>query len=112
MVLPTVGRNTLRLPDTANLDVRLSRSFHLSEGLRLRGAVEAFNATNRLNYSGITQRAFLAGTPVSGVTPLVFQSAAAVSAEGLNVLPFGAYTAAGTSQAEERRLQLGLRLEF
>jgi len=112
VVLPTVGRNTLRLPDTANLDVRLSRSFHLSEGLRLRGAVEAFNATNRLNYSGITQRAFLAGTPVSGVTPLVFQSAAAVSAEGLNVLPFGAYTAAGTSQAEERRLQLGLRLEF
>ena len=37
VVLPTVGRNTLRLPDSANLDVRLSRSFRLSEGLRLRG---------------------------------------------------------------------------
>jgi hypothetical protein len=29
VVLPTVGRNTLRLPDSANLDMRLSRSFHL-----------------------------------------------------------------------------------
>jgi hypothetical protein len=48
----------------------------------------------------------------AGVTPLVFQDAAMVAAEGLNVLPFGAYTAAGTNQARERQVQLGLRLEF
>jgi len=119
VVLPTVGRNTLRLPDSVNLDMRLSRSFRLGEGLRLRAAMEAFNVTNRLNYSGITQRAFLVGTPVplSGttgpeVTPLVFQNAATVATEGLNVQPFGAYTAAATSQARERQLQLDLRLEF
>jgi hypothetical protein len=118
-VLPTVGRNTLRLPDSANLDMRLSRSFRMREGLHLRTSAEAFNLTNRLNYSGITQRAFLVGTPVplSGttgpeVTPLVFQDAATVATEGLNVLPFGAYTAAGTSQTRERQIQLGLRLEF
>jgi hypothetical protein len=46
------------------------------------------------------------------VTPLVFQDAAAVATEGLNVLPFGAYTAAGTNQARERQIQLGVRLEF
>ena len=119
VVLPTVGRNTLRLPDSANLDMRLSRTFRIREGLRLRAAAEAFNLTNRLNYSGITQRAFLVGTPVPlngttgpEVTPLVFQNAATVATEGLNVQPFGAYTAAGTSQARERQLQLGLRLEF
>jgi hypothetical protein len=116
-VLPTVGRNTLRLPDSANLDMRLSRIFRIREGLRLRASAEAFNVTNRRNYSGITQRAFLVGTPgtgtaPAGVTPLVFQNAAAVATEGLNVQPFGAYTAAGTSQARERQLQLGLRLEF
>jgi hypothetical protein len=86
--------------------------FQLSEGLRLRGSMEAFNLINRVNYSGVTQRAFLVGTPVAGVTPLVFQNAATVAAEGLNVLPFGAYTAAGTSQARERQVQFGLRLEF
>jgi hypothetical protein len=111
-VLPTVGRNTLRLPDRMNLDMRMSRSFRLGETLRLRGVVEAFNVTNHVNYSGVTQRAFLVGTPANGVTPLVFQDAATVAAEGLNVLPFGAYTEAGTSQARERQVQMGLRLEF
>ncbi len=42
----------------------------------------------------------------------MFQDAATVASEGLNVLPFGAYTAAGTSQARERQVQFGLRLEF
>jgi Carboxypeptidase regulatory-like domain/TonB dependent receptor len=111
-VLPTAGRNTLRLPDSMNLDLRLSRSFRLGETLRLRGAVEAFNVTNHVNYSGVTQRAFLVGIPANGATPLVFQDAAAVASEGLNVLPFGAYTAAGTNQARERQIQVGLRLEF
>ena len=88
-VLPTVGRNTLRLPDSMNLDLRLSRSFRLGETLRLRGALEAFNVTNHVNYSGVTQRAFLVGPPLplSGttgpvVTPLVFQDAATVATEG------------------------------
>ena len=122
MVLPTVGRNTLRLPEFANLDMRLSRTFRLGrmmagEGLHLRAAVEAFNLTNRLNYSGITQRAFLVNPPgtgaaPAGVTPLVFQDAATVAGDGLNVQPFAAYTAAGTNQAREREIQLGLRLEF
>ncbi len=112
VVLPTVGRNTLRLPDSMNLDMRLSRSFRLGESLRLHGAVEVFNVANRVNYSGVTQRAFLVGTAVNGVTPLVFQDAAAVATEGLNVLPFGVNTAAGTSHARERQVQMGLRLEF
>ncbi len=119
-VLPTVGRNTLRLPDSANLDVRLSRVFQLREGMGLRAAAEAFNVTNRVNYTGVMQRAFLTApvAPVNNgatgpqVTPLVFQNAANIAAEGLNVLPFGAYTAAGTSQESERKIQLGLRLEF
>ena len=117
VVLPTVGRNTLRLPDTANLDMRLSRRFRMGERVSLRGAVEAFNVTNRENLSGVTQRAFLTATPGTGtapvgVTPLVFQDAATVASEGLNVLPFGAYTAAATSQARERQVQFGVRLEF
>jgi hypothetical protein len=52
------------------------------------------------------------GGAATGVTPLVFQDAATVAAEGLNVLPFGAYTAAGTNQAREREVQLGVRVEF
>ena len=110
--LPTVGRNTLRLPDTGRLDLRLSRAVHLTERIRMRGSVEIFNLTNRVNYSAIMQRAFLPGTETNGVTPLIFQNAATVAAEGLNVQPFGTYTAASTGQSSERQVQLGVRVEF
>jgi hypothetical protein len=46
------------------------------------------------------------------VTPLIFQDAATVASEGLNTPAFGAYTSAGTSQAHQRQVQMGLRLEF
>jgi carboxypeptidase family protein len=110
--LPTVGRNTLRLPDALNLNLSVSRTLQLREKVRLKAVAEIFNVTNRVNYSAIMQRAFLTGTAVNGVTPLVFQDAATVAAEGLNVRPFGAFTEASTSQSRERQVQLGVRLEF
>jgi TonB dependent receptor len=110
--LPTVGRNILRLPDTANLDLRVSRSVHATERIHLRGQAEIFNVTNRVNYSGITQRAFLVGTEVNGVTPLIFQDAATVTTEGLNVRSFGTLTESANGNMQERQVQLGLRVEF
>jgi hypothetical protein len=110
--LPTVGRNTLRLPDSNRLDLRVTRALRLADHTRVRASIEAFNLTNHVNYSGIMQRAFLVGVETNGVTPLIFQDAATVAAEGLNVRPFGTFTAASTSQSSERQVQLGLRLEF
>ena len=110
--LPTVGRNTLRLPDAYNLDLRVSRTVRVTEGVHVRGTAEVFNLTNHVNYSGVTQRAFLVGTAVNGVTPLIFQDAATVAAEGLNTRPFGAFTGAATGSTQERQMQLGLRVQF
>jgi hypothetical protein len=116
-VLPTTGRNTLRLPDTANLDLRVTRTFRVGETLRLRASADAFNLVNRVNYSGVTQRAYLVGTSGTNdappcVTPLIFQDATTIASEGLNTLPFGTFTDAGFGTARQRRIQLGLRLEF
>jgi hypothetical protein len=110
--LPTVGRDTLRLPESTHLDLRVSRALRVTEKVKMRGIAEVFNLTNRVNYSAISQRAFLAGTAVNGVTPLVFQDAATVAAEGLNVRPFGTFTAAAVGQVQERQVQLGVRIEF
>jgi hypothetical protein len=110
--LPTVGRDTLRLPESAHLDLRVSRALRVTEKVKMRGIAEVFNLTNRVNYSTISQRAFLVGTAVNGVTPLVFQDAATVAAEGLNVRPFGTFTAAAAGQVQERQIQLGVRVEF
>jgi hypothetical protein len=74
--------------------------------------VEVFNVANHVNYSGVETRAFLVGTALNGVTPLMFQNAAAIASEGLNVQPFGTYTAASSGTAQERQIQVGLRAEF
>lgn len=79
---------------------RSARGSRDSGRVRVRGTVEAFNVANRVNYS------------VAGVTPLIFQDAATVTAEGLNTRPFGSYTAAATNVARERQVQMGLRVEF
>jgi hypothetical protein len=110
--LPTVGRNTLRLPETLHLDLRVSRGLRLTERLRLRASAEVFNLPNHVNFTSTTTRAYLPGTIIDGVTPLIFQDAATVAAEGLNQQPFGAYTAASTANSRERQIQLGLRLQF
>lgn len=110
--LPTVGRNTLRLPETVHADLRVARAFRLSERLRLRLSAEIFNLPNHVNYTSTITRAYLRGVAVNGVTPLVFQDAATVAAEGLNQQPFGTFTAASTANSRERQVQMGLRLEF
>jgi len=111
--LPTVGRNTLRLPDATNLDLRVSRTLRVAERVRVQAVAEIFNVANHVNYSGVMQRAFLVGTADSrGVIPLTFQDAATVATEGLNVRPFGTFTEASSGEARERQVQLGVRVEF
>lgn len=112
LYLPTVGRNTLHLPSATTVDLRLSRSFAVEQKVRVRVAAEAFNVLNHRNISSVSQRAFLVGKSVGGVTPLIFQDAATVAAEGVNTLPFRTATAAGTRVSQERRIQLSLRAEF
>ena len=54
MYLPTVGRNTLRLPDAWNVDLRVSRAVKVGERVKMLGSVEAFNLTNHVNYSAVS----------------------------------------------------------
>jgi hypothetical protein len=42
----TVGFNSLRSPETVNLDVGLFREFRITEGIKLQFRTEAFNVTN------------------------------------------------------------------
>lgn len=111
-VLPTVGRNTLRLPDRSNVDVRVTREVRLGERVRGVVTVDGYNVANHRNVSAVQQRAFLVGTAANGVTPLVFQDAAAVAAEGLNVEPFGTFASATSGTRGRRELELSLRVLF
>jgi hypothetical protein len=110
--LPTIGRNTVRLPDTFHVDLRLERSMTIADGRRLEAWIEAFNLPNHVNYTAVNQRAFLVGTAAGGITPLTFQDAATIAAEGLNTRPFGQYLAASTGLTGARQIQLGARFTF
>jgi len=112
--LPTIGRNTLRLPMRSHVDLRAERAFNLHEHLRLNVFAESFNVLNTQSLSRVETRAFLVGTPatVGAPTPLIFQDAATVAAEGITTPAFGTPTSSTTALSRERQLQLGLRLEF
>ncbi len=110
--LPSVGRNTLRLPWTENVDLRLQRTVAAGDRLHVQLAAEVFNLLNHVNVTGVQQRAFLPGTPVNGITPLVFQDAATIASEGLSTRSFGTATASADSPTRERRVQVGLRLSW
>jgi len=112
--LPTLGRNTLRLPWTESIDVRLSRAFRVTRDramLRLTG--EVFNLLNHVNVTTVEQRAFLVGAAgTDGIVPLTFQDAPTIAAEGLTSDPFGTWKTSANSPMRERRLQVGLRMEW
>ncbi|HEY4011649.1 MAG TPA: TonB-dependent receptor [Acidobacteriaceae bacterium] len=112
--LPTIGRNTLRLPMRSHVDLRAGRSFSFHEHLRLNAFAEAFNLLNTQSLSRVETRAFLVGTPTTtdAPTPLIFQDAATVVAEGVTTPAFGTPLSSTAAASRERQLQLGLRLEF
>jgi hypothetical protein len=118
--LPTIGRNTLRLPPRERVDLRVGRDFALPlkvarSRVRLNVFAEAFNLLNTVNLSAVETRGFLAGTPAyaGAPTPLVFQDAAALAAEGLTTTPaFGAPRSSTTGLSRERQVEMGMRLQF
>jgi hypothetical protein len=104
--LPTVGRNTLRLPDTINVNMRLARHIKVRDHLRVELMAEAFNLINRQNRAGLVTTAYAAQPVSNGQIALIFQDATQTST------PFGQYTSSATSRYAERQAQLGIRFTF
>lgn len=112
--LPTVGRNTLRLPPRGKVDARLARSFRVRDRWRLEAFAQVFNVLNTRNLSRVETRAFLVGTPATtgAPTPLVYQNAATVAAEGLNTPAFGTPLSSTSGLSRERQVEMGMHLTF
>jgi hypothetical protein len=112
--LPTVGRNTLRLPARSNVDARISRGFKMGDRLQGEGFVEAFNLLNTVQLTRVETRAFLLGTPLvaNGPTPLIFQDAATIATEPVTTPAFGTPLSSTGGGNRERQVELGVRFEF
>jgi hypothetical protein len=99
--LPTVERNTFRLPNTASVDLRVSRAFPIGSG-KLEGIFDVFNLFNRINYTAANATFYTIGGTAAAPT-LVYNSAT-----------FNVNTNAnnGTFSPRPREIQLGVRYTF
>lgn len=102
------GRNTGMGPNYVTLDMRLGRSFRVSEKATLQFLAEAFNLTNRTNFARVNN--------VVGPNFALPLSAGGAGATSFNVHGNGALSPSQplgfTSIFPAREIQLGVRLGF
>ncbi len=102
-------RNYFRYPPLVNIDLRLSRSFRLTERQRLHIMAEAFNLLNRTQVTGLSTTMYYMGYP-SNPYPLSPTLTYQTTTGGYS--GFGQITQAGSDLYRERQVQFGARYTF
>jgi len=103
---PFDARNSYRLPNIFNVDLRLSKRINFTERYNLELIAEAFNLFNRTHVFGVTETAYVRGTvgaPVGGVSNanLTYQTAT-----------FGTPSITDSFYWRERQIQFAARFHF
>lgn len=127
-LLPPIGRNTFRYPAAADLDLRLSKRFHLSDRFSFDVLGEAFNALNHQNVTDVQTVGYRLSndTTHANMGALTWQSGekptvATVLVNGTSVpqyvfdptAAFGHANNANTGAiSRERQMQAGVKLNF
>ena len=106
--IPAIGRNTYRAPNTAVVDLKLSKIFTYRERYSVEFSGEAFNLFNHVNTTGINTTGYLvSGSVAAGGTMTYCGTANPCSAV------FGTYNNANSNFAySPRQVQLGIRVKF
>ncbi len=106
---PFFAPNAFQMPRTANVDLRLEKSFRLTERRAFTLTADAFNALNHTNFTSVDNQLYTicaakVKCSVTGLTPtvnqLVFHS------------PFGVPIQSSNSILAQRQIQIGARLDF
>jgi hypothetical protein len=97
--LPLLERNAFTGPNVWNVDLRVSRRFHIKEGVSVEVLGEAFNLFNRTQITNVSTTMYNVGGTATAQT-LTFQSA------------FGTTSEAGATLYRERQVQIGFRFKF
>jgi hypothetical protein len=104
----TVGFNTLRGPNTANLDLGLFREIRITEGIKLQFRAEAFNATNTPHFSNPGNNASSPSRDAAG--NILLDAAGLPRLNGF--MEITGVRSSGREGIDERLFRFGLRLSF
>ena len=99
--LSNLPPNAFQMPRTANLDLRLEKSFRLGEHRAFTITGDAFNALNHNNITGVN-------TTIYGISGSTLQFQDGQSGRSLFALP----TQSSNSILAQRQIQIGARLDF
>jgi len=103
-----IGRDTYKMPTTADLDARLQKDIPITERFNLELLGEAFNLFNHMNVTSVNSTAYSIGS-TGTLTYQAFNAGGGKSAQS----GFGAITNAdSTFVYSQRQIQLGLKLDF
>lgn len=105
---PGFERNSFRFPKTANVDLRLSRRFRLTETMNIEVLGEAFNLFNRLNVTDRGTRLYTVTTASATNAPTLTAGTPILLVDPLFTVP----TEAGNTIFRERQIQFAARFEF
>ncbi len=110
---PLNSRNNFRLPNVMNMDARLSKRFHITEGFNLEALVEGFNIFNRTHVFGVSTTEYTRATTscsnVNGTAgPVGFGANYLCYTPAFNREP----TSTDSTLYRERQIQFSLRLQF
>jgi hypothetical protein len=98
--VPFLSRNSFRYPGSNNIDLRISRSFHLAERGSLELIGESFNLFNHVNYTGENTQMYTLGGTATAPTLTSFGS-------------FGVMTSANNNTVMgPRQIQIGAKITF
>lgn len=95
--LPILGRNSFRLPQLRNIDVRLSKRFRFNESMNLELLAEAFNVLNETHVFGVNTTMY---TRSGSGTTLNYNNS------------FGTVTGTDSTLYRERQIQFAARFQF
>jgi outer membrane receptor protein involved in Fe transport len=99
--LPSIERNAYRLPETANVDLRIGRSFGLPSEHRIEVLADIFNVFNRLNYTSAQNQMYTVGGTAAAPTLT-------------SIATFGSFNNANSNYFvfTPRQIQLAVRYTF
>lgn len=103
--MPTIPRNSFRMPRIEVVDLRIAKKVPLTESISFELFGESFNLFNHVNFTAVNSTMFTIGTTTATCTPALPPC--------LNFNPlFGTTTAASNFFITQRQIQIGAKIRM